>query len=128
MIFLLLLFLGGETHERQESWCDWIEVNHVMDDQGEIRLSQVVYWRFTGTSEPMVVGWRMFNKSVFRECKNGYVYDSFTANSGAIRTMRGKVIILSVTEYDIEAENRNRFPVGERPVLFGVDGTSNLAN
>jgi hypothetical protein len=131
-MILLAILLMCDIGSRGESQgqCDYIEVNHILDYDGQHRMSQVCYWRFGGRAEPVCVGWRPIQRGLPPEFRGGYVYDTFNARSTSILTMRAPVTWHYVTYYDTEADNRKIYPIMERPAVFNrpQDGTTNLSN
>lgn len=94
-----------------------VEVNTVRDEQGDVRLRQVVYWDYHDSSLPAVRDWHMADKcmSIVHTGKPDYPYTILRMRDcGSMQVIRTKRVTVTDTTFDVEEVNREILPVESR--------------
>lgn len=85
---------------------DSVEVNSVIDCEGNVYLQQVIFWRYDERFQKCCEGWKMAK--------------DVKIDGTTVRWQGGKVrannVDHTLTDHDPELENRNFYPVGERRI------------
>lgn len=108
MILLLAFLPLAEPVEH----VDRIEINRVYNDEGDLWLSQVIFWRW----EPVIAdwaceGWRRTDQGNLRKVPGGWRWEQGSLLVEAPEACH------THTQYDREAANRDYWPLERRRLV-----------
>ena len=88
--------------------CDQIELNRVYNDDGQLWLEQVIFWRWEPAVGWACEGWRRLDHGRLRKTPHGWRWEE----PGLC--VEARVMRQSWTQYDRELVNRDEWPVERR--------------
>lgn len=106
MISILLILILPISHEPVT--CDQIELNRVYNDDGQLWLEQVIFWRWEPAVGWACEGWRRLDHGRLRKTPRGWRWEE------PGRCVEARVMRQSWTQYDRELVNRDEWPVERR--------------
>ena len=93
---------------KRPSQVDAIEVNRVYNDDGNLWLEQVIFWRWEPAVGWACEGWRRLDHGRLRKTPHGWRWEE----PGLC--VEAPLMRQSWTQYDREAVNREEWPVSSR--------------
>jgi hypothetical protein len=90
---------------------DVIEINHVLDANGEETLCQLIFWSLGPNGFMEIVAWRLHqnhNHDPRKDFRTGR-YIVRMVDKGDVRVITGKAIVETWTQYDPELSDRQRW-------------------
>ena len=108
-LMLLAMLLAGDPVAK----CDRIELNRVYNDDGNLWLEQVIFWRWEPTEADFVChGWRRWKcqEARMRKIPGGWRYEAPGIS------VECREFCESWTQYDREAVSREIWPIERRAI------------
>lgn len=98
--------------------CDRIELNRVYNDDGQLWLEQVIFWRWEPAVGWACEGWRRLDHGRLRKTPHGWRWEE-----PRHATIEAPVMRQTWTQYDREVENHEVWPIERRKLdRFGDRG------
>lgn len=94
--------------------CDVLELNHYYDGNGKHVFTQWIFWEWRHRSF-RVKAWRMEGRG--RLDRRGGSWRLMWHDQGRLRTMEAEEFRVTWTQWDVELEERKRWPVCNRTGL-----------
>lgn len=113
MAVILLLIACILPVGSEPARCDQIELNRVYNDDGQLWLEQVIFWRWEPTEADFVChGWRRWQcqESRMRKIPGGWRYEAPGIS------VECREFCESWTQYDREAVSREIWPIERRAI------------
>lgn len=108
MAVILLLIACILPVGSEPARCDQLELNRVYNDDGQLWLEQVIFWRWEPAVGWACEGWRRLDHGRLRKVPRGWRWEE----PGLC--VEAPLMRQTWTQFDREAEARDEWPVGRR--------------
>lgn len=115
-ILLALFITDSGNYNIKHNHVDLIEINTYLNNNGEVILKQLIFWKLT-TDGCVVIDWRSCEKIKQLPYKHGPGYRLYWIEGNSKVVVDSWDVIDTVTDFDPEAVNRDKFDMRYRKYL-----------